>query len=599
MDGKDVAHLMEHMDGYLCELAGAQIRDGLHILGQVPQGQQMVDTLQALTRLPNLDVPSLPQAITSMFGLNLPELEKNQGARMKDLPPVLIQLAGRPLATAGDAVQTIDELTIHILTLLDQKHFEAQAIPQAICQTFPSFTEMAETVELSRVLNFVCESLVPSLRDTTQEIENLLSSLRGEFVPAGPSGSPTRGNAHVLPTGRNFYAVDPRALPSMAAWEVGQGLANEVLSRYLKETGAYPEHVAISVWGTAAMRTHGDDIAEIFALLGVRPVWQRENHRVTGVELIALEELKHPRIDVTMRISGFFRDAFPHLITLLDEAVHLAIDADEPVEQNFIRKHYLEDVANEAMDEASARYRIYGCPPGAYGIGILDLIEAQNWKDENDFAECYVNWGGYAYSRDEPEGTDARNQFTHRLTTVEVAIHNQDDREHDIFDSDDYFQFHGGMIATIKALSGKRPKGYFGDSANPNNPKVRDIKEESLRVYRTRVINPKWMESISRHGYKGASEMAATVDYMFGFDATADVVSDHMYEQMAQSYALNENTQEFFEKCNPWALKGISDRLLEAAQRGMWAEPNPETLESLRQTLLKTDSMLEGRSEEQ
>ncbi|CAB9530395.1 Aerobic cobaltochelatase subunit CobN [Seminavis robusta] len=597
MDGKDVAHLMEHMDGYLCELAGAQIRDGLHILGQVPQGDQMVDTLQALTRLPNLDIPSLPQSIARMFGLSLPELEKHQGARIRDVPPMLTLLAGRPLATSGDVVQTIDELTIHLLTILDQKHFDAQAIPHSISQTFPGNSETADSSEISRVLEFVCGSLVPSLRDTTQEIKYLLTALRGEFVPAGPSGSPTRGNAHVLPTGRNFYAVDPRALPSMAAWDVGQGLANEVLSRFLKETKAYPEHVAISVWGTAAMRTHGDDIAEIFALLGVRPIWQRENHRVTGVELIPLDELGHPRIDVTIRISGFFRDAFPHLITLLDEAVNLAINADEPIDQNFIRKHYLEDIATEAMDEASARYRVYGCPPGAYGIGILDLIEAQNWKDESDFAECYVNWGGYAYSQDEPEGIDARHQFTHRLTSVEVAIHNQDDREHDIFDSDDYFQFHGGMIATIKALSGKRPKGYFGDSANPANPKVRDIKEESLRVYRTRVINPKWLESISRHGYKGASEMAATVDYMFGFDATAGVVSDHMYEQMAQTYALNEGTQEFFEKSNPWALKGISDRLLEAAQRGMWADPNPETLEALRQTLLKTDSMVEGRTE--
>lgn len=233
------------------------------------------------------------------------------------------------------------------------------------------------------------------------------------------------------------------------------------------------------------------------------------------------------------------------------------------------------------------------------GIGILDLIEAQNWKDESDFAECYINWGGFAYGSKEPEGVDARAQFTHRLTSVEVAIHNQDDREHDIFDSDDYFQWHGGMIAAIKALSGKEPKGYFGDTQNPATPKVRDIKEETLRVYRTRVVNPKWLESISRHGYKGASEMAATVDYLFGFDATAGVVSDFMYEQVAQSYALDIATQEFYEQSNPWALRGISERLLEAAERGMWEKPNPETLEALRQTLLKTDSMLEGRSEQQ
>mmetsp|Transcript_8659 Transcript_8659/g.10105 ORF Transcript_8659/g.10105 Transcript_8659/m.10105 type:complete len:1508 (-) Transcript_8659:226-4749(-) len=597
MDGKDFAHLMETMDGYLCELAGAQIRDGLHILGQVPKGDSLVDTLQALTRLPNLDIPSLRHAISTLFGLDSAKLLSNLGARLNNIPPMLIRLADRPLATSGDAVETIDELVKHILALLDQHRFDIKRVPHTIGQTFDGLTDQAETSDVNKVLNFVCETLVPSLQGTTQEITHLLTALNGEFVPAGPSGSPTRGMAHLLPTGRNFYSVDPNALPSMAAWEVGKGLAKEVVARYLAESGVYPEHVAISVWGTAAMRTHGDDIAEIFALLGVRPIWQRENHRVTGIELIPLSELGYPRIDVTVRISGFFRDAFPHLITLLDDAVNLAINADEPLEKNYIRKHYLEDIVKNNTNESSARYRIFGCPPGAYGIGILDLIEAQNWKDESDFARCYINWGGYAYSKNEPEGVEAKDEFTHRLTTVKVAIHNQDDREHDIFDSDDYFQFHGGMIATIKALSGKQPKGYFGDTQDPANPKVRDIKEETLRVYRTRVVNPKWLESISRHGYKGASEMAATVDYLFGFDATANVVSDFMYEQIAQSYALDKGTQDFYEESNPWALAGVSERLLEAAQRGMWAEPNPETLEALRQTLLKADAMLEGRSE--
>lgn len=373
MDGKDFAHLIEDMDGYLCELAGAQIRDGLHILGQVPpQGDSMVDMLQALTRLPNLEIPSLREAIASMFELDSTELLSNQGARIKDLPPMLIRLADRPLATAGDAVESIDELAKHMLALLDQENFDAETIPSTIGQTFPGLS--AEVSKVSEVLNFVCKTLVPSLRGTTQEITHLLDALNGKFVPAGPSGSPTRGMAHLLPTGRNFYACDPQALPSLAAWEVGQGLAKEVSNRYLIETGAYPEHVAISVWGTAAMRTHGDDIAQIFALLGVRPIWQQENHRVTGVELIPLSELRRPRIDVTVRISGFFRDAFPHLIILLDEAVNLAINADEPLEQNYIRKHFLEDMEKGEMKEESARYRIFGCPPGAYGKSDLSYF---------------------------------------------------------------------------------------------------------------------------------------------------------------------------------------------------------------------------------
>ena len=597
MDGKDFAHLIEDMDGYLCELATAQIRDGLHVMGKVPEGDTMVDMLQALTRLNNLDIPSLRESIVELFGLDAAELLNNLGARLTfDVPSVLSHLADRPLATAGDVIETIDELAKHLLALLASNNFDPAEIPRTIAATFPGLEESAETANVKTALNFVCETIVPSLQKTTLEITSLLSALNGQFVPAGPSGSPTRGMAHLLPTGRNFYACDPQALPSFAAWEVGQGLAKETLTRFLTETGSYPEHVAISVWGTAAMRTHGDDIAQIFAFLGVRPTWQQENHRVTGVELIPLSELGRPRIDVTIRISGFFRDAFPHLIPLLDDAVNLAIDADEPPEKNYIRKHFMEDLRNE-QEEGKARWRVFGCPPGAYGIGLLDLIEAQNWRDESDFATTYINWGGYAYSKEDPEGVDARTEFTHRLSSVEVAIHNQDDREHDIFDSDDYFQFHGGMIATIKALSGKDVKGYFGDSSNPAAPKVRDIKEESLRVYRTRVVNPKWLESIQQHGYKGASEMAATVDYLFGFDATAGVMKDFMYEGVAQKYALDKSTQEFYEQCNPWALKGISERLLEAAQRGMWEQPDPETLEALKQTLLQTDSMLEGRSE--
>ena len=407
--------------------------------------------------------------------------------------------------------------------------------------------------------------------------------------------------AHVLPTGRNFYAVDPRALPSLAAWQVGQELAREVLERYRKETGAYPETVGISAWGTSAMRTHGDDVAEVLALLGVRPVWQKENRRVVGVEVIPPAELGRPRIDVTVRISGFFRDAFPHLIKLLDDAVQAVALLDEPPERNFVRKHYLADLAANVAaglpePERQARYRIFGSKPGCYGAGLLPLIDERNWRDDADFAETYVNWGGYAYTGD-GQGVDARDAFRQRLAGVQIALHNQDNREHDIFDSDDYFQFHGGMIAAIRALSGRQPRHYFGDTHDPARPAVRDLKQEVLRVFRTRVANPKWLESITRHGYKGGLELAATVDYLFGYDATAGVAEDWMYEQVAQIYALDPAMRDFFARSNPWALHAVAERLLEAAQRGMWAEPRLHTLAALRETLLQSESLLEARGE--
>jgi len=614
MAGREVAHLIQELDGYLCELAGAQIRDGLHILGQVPEGEQMLGLLTALTRLPNLEVPSFRAALANAFGLSLDVLLNQGDARLDRIPETVERLADRPLVTNADALETIDELGHHLLALLQQRDFSGDVIdavasgaalaPRVLSRganATPLATELSSVADVRMVLSFVCTHLVPALRRASYEIDNLLAALDGRYVPAGPSGAPTRGMAHVLPTGRNFYAVDPRALPSSAAWQVGQELAREVLERYRTETGTYPESVGISVWGTSAMRTHGDDVAEVLALLGVRPTWHKENHRIAGVEPIPLAELGRPRIDVTVRISGFFRDAFPHLIQLLDEAVRIVAALDESPEQNFVRKHYLADLASGLAAglpdaERRARYRIFGSKPGSYGAGILPLIDERNWHSDADFAETYVNWGGYAYTADEM-GVDARTVFRDRLAGVQVALHNQDNREHDIFDSDDYFQFHGGMIATIRALTGRQPQHYFGDTHDPSRPAVRDLQQEALRVFRSRVVNPKWLESITRHGYKGGLELAATVDYLFGYDATAGVVEDWMYEQVAQSYALDPAMREFFARSNPWALHAIAERLLEAAQRGLWEAPTPDTLDALRATLLDSEAMLEARSE--
>jgi cobaltochelatase CobN len=608
MQGTEVAHVLEELDAYLCELAGAQIRDGLHTLGLCPADDQLVDLLLALTRIPNLECPSLKVSIAATFGLDCATLSADLGGRATEIPLELTRLADRPLVTNGDISEVLDELARSLVLAFAQRNFAVEAVSE-VCQAIvPAWQQCAAerpsaTADVIHVLQHMAQTLVPSLARTDDEIGNLLLALEGKHVVAGPSGAPTRGMAHVLPTGRNFYSVDPRALPSATAWRVGQELAREVLQRHLSETGNYPETVGISIWGTSAMRTHGDDVAEVFALLGVRPRWQRESRRMSGVEIIPLAELGRPRIDVVVRISGFFRDAFPHLIRYLDEAVQLVAQLDEPPDQNFVRKHYLAEVEPaieggtcEFDADRRARYRVFGSKPGSYGAGILPLIDAQNWHDHADFAQAYVNWGGYAYTADE-QGIDARDIFRERLGSVQVALHNQDNREHDIFDSDDYLQFHGGMIATIRALTGRKPKHYFGDSHDPSKPAVRDLKAETLRVFRTRVVNPKWIESIQRHGYKGGLELSATVDYLFGYDATADVVDDWMYQQVAEIYALDPSMQEFLEQSNPWAMKAISERLLEAAQRGMWREPDADTLSRLGEILQRGDMLLESRTE--
>ena len=480
----------------------------------------------------------------------------------------------KALLSASDAIETIEVYCHHLLAVLQEQDFNATTVGDII-QTQLS-TAPGEVSEIREVLAFVCTEIMPRLSHTGDEVRNILHALDGQYIPAGPSGSPTRGMVHVLPTGRNFYSLDPRALPSQSAWEVGKQLAQTLVDRYLNETGQYPESVGLSIWGTSALRTQGDDIAQVFALLGVRPQWHRENRRLIGVEAIPLSELGRPRIDVVCRISGFFRDAFPHLINMLDEAIHLVANLDEPLEQNFIRRHIQTDIQRhkEAGQETTtsterASYRIFGSKPGAYGAGILPLIDERNWQNTADFAEAYVNWGGYAYTR-ATFGSDARSDFRNVLTRVTVAAKNQDNREHDLFDSDDYLQFHGGMIATIHALSGKAPRRYIGDSADPERVRTRDLKEERLRVFRSRVINPKWLAAMRQHGYKGGLELTATMDYLFGYDATSEVMEDWMYEQVSRAYVLEEQTQQFLRQSNPWALRDIVTRLFEAQERGLW-----------------------------
>ena len=369
-------------------------------------------------------------------------------------------------------------------------------------------------------------------------------------------------------------------------------MADSLLARYRDDHGRWPESVGLSVWGTSAMRTAGDDIAEVLALLGVRPIWDDASRRVVDLEAIAPAELGRPRIDVTVRISGFFRDAFPHVVTMLDDAVQLVAGLDEADADNYVRAHSRADLA-EHGDQRRSTTRIFGSKPGTYGAGLLQLIDSRNWRDDNDLAQVYTAWGGFAYGRD-LDGAPATDEMNRAYRRIAVAAKNTDTREHDIADSDDYFQYHGGMVATVRALTGKDPAAYIGDNTRPDAVRTRTLSEETTRVFRSRVVNPRWMSAMRRHGYKGAFEMAATVDYLFGYDATAHVMADWMYEQLTQSYVLDAENRKFMSESNPWALHGMAERLLEAVDRGLWAEPDSATLAGLRQVLLETEGDLEG-----
>ncbi|MEU2870816.1 cobaltochelatase subunit CobN [Streptomyces olivoreticuli] len=548
-----------HVDGWLCEVKDAQIRDGLHVLGGAPTGPERVNLVLSILRARQIwgGTAALP-GLREALGLDESAATRTTADEAEERARALVQA----MEDAGWDPAAVSRV--------------AQGHPQAVAD----------------ILDFAAREVVPRLAATTDELDHAVHALAGGFVPAGPSGSPLRGLVNVLPTGRNFYSVDPKAVPSRLAWETGQALADSLLERYRTDHGDWPKSVGLSLWGTSAMRTAGDDVAEALALLGVRPLWDDASRRVNGLEPIPLEELGRPRVDVTLRISGFFRDAFPHVIGLLDDAVRLAAALEEPAEGNFVRAHAQADLAAHG-DERRATTRIFGSRPGTYGAGLLQLIDSRDWRTDADLAEVYTVWGGYAYGR-ELEGRPAREEMETAYKRIAVAAKNTDTREHDIADSDDYFQYHGGMVATVKALKGRAPEAYIGDSTRPETVRTRTLVEETSRVFRARVVNPRWIEAMRRHGYKGAFELAATVDYLFGYDATTGVVPDWMYDKLAQTYVLDPENRAFLQEANPWALHGIAERLLEAESRGMWAKPDAETLEALKRAFLETEGELEG-----
>lgn len=589
----DLGAFVEHIDGYLCEVKDIQVKDGLHVLGRSPEGERLRGLVAAMLRLGSGERPGLRAAVGAAFGLDEPALVAAPGARAPAAPPALTARFRGPAARAGDLVDRLEAAQTALLEELAAHGWDPAAAAE-VCERVLGRADDG----VARVLAFTAREVVPRLRRSGDELANVLVALRGGHVPAGPSGSPTRGRLDVLPTGRNFYSVDPRAIPSELSWDVGRRLADALLERHRDQTGELPRMVGLVAWGTSAMRTQGDDVAEILALLGVRPAWDPQTRRVTGVEVVPLAELGRPRIDVTVRISGFFRDAFPHLVALLDDAVATVATLDEAAADNHVAAHARADAERLAAELGAgvawrrATTRVFGSKPGTYGAGLLQLLETRDWRGDSDLAAVYEAWGGHAYGRG-LDGAPAGPAMRDCYGRIEVAVKNVDNREHDILDSDDYYQYHGGMVATVRALSGREPAAYLGDSSDPSRVVNRTLAEEARRVFRARVANPRWIASMIRHGYKGAAELSATVDYLFGYDATTGVAEDWMYERVAARYLLDEDVAGFLRRSNPWAGRAIAERLLEAADRGLWAEPRDATLGGIRDRFLALEGELE------
>ena len=594
--------LLTRVDAWLCELKEAQIRDGLHVFGRSPTGREQRDTLLALARFPVGDGrgknAGLIDAIAKDLGIDHlfdPLTAEWSTAWTGPRPALLERVSEAPWRHNGDTRERLELLAQHLLDAqCNGPEANPEASPNTPMQALP-FTR--------QVLDRIRDDVLPRLAACgSEELRHLKRGLEGRFVPPGPSGSPSRGRPDVLPTGRNFYSVDTRAIPTQAAWALGLKSARQLLERHLQEHGDYPRAIGLSIWGTATMRTGGDDIAQAMALLGVRPKWAAGSHRVTDFEILPVGVLERPRIDVTLRVSGFFRDAFPNVMHLFDAAVQAVAELDdESADVNPIRARVLRERdawiargldANEARKRAG--WRVFSSKPGAYGAGLQEMIDTRAWDTDEDLAGAYRAFGGYAYASTSA-GDEAQGAFATRLASIDVVLQNQDNREHDLLDSNDYYQFQGGMAAAVRHFSGQQPQLYHADHSNPAAPRVRPLSEEIARVIRSRVVNPKWLDGVKRHGYKGAAEIAATVDYLYGYDATARVITDHQYALVTDAYLNDADTRGFMQRHNPHALHSICERLLEAIGRGLWREPGAYRAQ-IEEHLLDIEQRIEKRS---
>lgn len=621
-DEVDIDELVERVHEYVTDVKTTQIRLGLHTMGEPPAGDRLVEYLVALTRLENPGAPSLRESVAGVLGVDYETMLDSPGEYSEDLGMTYAEAADEVYETSVDLMETLasegfdvpasnvegaatDEVNMNLLVV------DVDTLGDARAQS-------GAHDALREVLRFVCEEAAPNVFEAEAEIPQTADALNGEYVEPGGSGAPTRGGVDLLPTGRNFYTLDPRKIPAKSAWDVGKEVADGVVERHAAEEsaarsaadqssgeesdprdeGEYPEEIGVVAWGTPTVRTRGETIAQALALMGVRPVWT-DAGRIDDVEPIPLDELGRPRIDVTTRVSGLFRDAFPAAAGVIHDAVDAVVALDESHERNYVKKHVEADAAELAEQgvenpEKAAKHRVFTTRPGGYGAGTNKAVDEGNWEDRSDLADVYVQWGGYAMGS-RGSVSEAHAAFERRLGNVEATVKIEDTMEQDEFDSSDWYAFHGGFITAVAETSGEEPASYVGDSSDPDNVDVYTNEEKVRKAMRARVLNPQWLDSMEEHDYKGAGDLSTTVDVVLGWDATTGVVSETLWADVAAKFAFDEDRQDWMRDVNPWALDSITDTLLEAIERGLW-DADEETKDQLRDLNLQVEGDLEARA---
>lgn len=576
---------LQKLDNFLCELKELQIRDGLHIFGDAPKGEQKTNLLLALTRLPRGEGKGQDQSLLRALSQDLGLTEIESPA---PFDPLITDMAAnwqgpRPeiLNAQTEAAWRSNGDTVERLELLAEKLVAGHLTPDESWAT------------AAPVLNAIKKSLTPLLDECGErEVAGVLTALDGRFVEPGPSGAPTRGRLDVLPTGRNFYTIDNRTLPTETAWKLGKASAEKIIRAYTQEHGSWPQQIALSAWGTSNMRTGGDDLAQALAFIGTRPTWDSASRRVTGFEIIPLSELQRPRVDILLRISGFFRDAFPAQIDLLQSAITAVSELEEDESQNPLRAQTaarlqglssLEKNSSSAAKLAAAR--IFSSGEMQYGAGLKERIHSGNWQHRAELAGDYIASSSHIYGQDlenNPEvAKNAEGHFRALLKSTSLVVHNQDSREFDLLDSEDFYAFEGGLAAAVESETGTAPTIFHNDHSNPENPRVQTLSDEIAKIVRGRAANPKWIKAIQRHGARGASEMLATVSNLSAFASLTNAVSPHHFEALYDAYLVDEEVREFLQSHNKPAMQDMAEIFRAAIERGLWQPKRNSTWDYL------------------
>jgi len=561
-NGYSFEKIIELAHNAITRIYNTQIPDGMHIFGEIPHGSKKVELINSILKHDS----ELRKIIIKLMGLDI-----------------------EPSDAGSELLAMVDGIAKEFISASLSGEEPLEAAKRILGDRLNVNVNVNADNKLSLLRQKVMD--ISARIEASDELGSLLHGFDTGYIEPGPSGLITRGNIEILPTGRNFYSLDPFKIPTKAAWEIGKRLADGVIRKYEEENGKLPENIAMYWMASDIMWADGEQLAQIMHLIGVEPVW--EDGRVKGYRIIPLEELGRPRMDVTIRVSGITRDCFYNCIELLDEAIREVAMLDEPIEKNYLRKHILENVQENEDADGNEFARIFASKPGTYGNGVNLAVYASAWEKDKDLADVFVQWNSYAYGKN-VFGIEAREALISQLKTVDLTFNKTVTDEYDLFGCCCYFGTYGGLTTAARELSGHAVSAYYGDTRDRDRIEVRTLADEIRRVVRTKLLNPKWIEGMKRHGYKGAGDISKRIGRVYGWEATTQEVDDWIFDDIARTFVLDADMRKFFEENNPWALEEVGRRLVEAYERGLW-NADEEVINGLRGAYLEIEGWIEDK----